>query len=123
MLTLAFLKDCRQIYLHSVESLALRLVDAHCPSKDQRYLYTQIRAQILISCSQVIYLLARRLDMSKTVDNLELGRSEKKNMVALVELHDRPFWSIVWEIHRRFNCLVLSHRVLKARQAQLPCRL
>lgn len=52
MLTLTLLKDCRQVDLHSVDGLTLRLVDAHCPSQDQRYLYNRIRVPILRSSSQ-----------------------------------------------------------------------
>lgn len=102
MLTLTLLKDCRQVHLDPVESLALRLVNAHCPSENQRYLYTQIRVQIFRSWSQIIYLLARRLDITKAVDNLELVWGEKKGVVTLMELHNWPLLSMTWEIHCKF---------------------
>ena len=95
MLTLTLLKDCRQVHLHSVDCLALRLVDAHCPSEDQRYLYTQIRVQIFRSWSRVIYLLARCLNTAKTIDNLELGWGEKENVATLVKLHNWPLVSMI----------------------------
>ena len=99
--TLTLLKDCRQVDLYSVDSLALRLVDAHCPSEDQRYLYTKIRVPIFGASSEKIYLLARRLDLSKAVDNIKLGWSEKKCVFTLVKMHNRPLWPIR-DVQRQF---------------------
>jgi hypothetical protein len=92
MLTLTLLKDRRQVHFHPVDGLALRLVDAHCPSKDQWYLYTQIGIQNLRSFAKTTYLLTCRLDISKTINNLEFGRSEKKKKTVFLsfEFHNWP---------------------------------
>ena len=54
----------------------------------------------------MIYLLARRFALSKTVDNVELGWSEKQCVAALVKMYNWPLWPIQ-AIRQRFFWLLL----------------